>query len=135
MGGSEAVIFKRLGGLGFHHGHMFMGGSVENQFGLMFGKNPLHMFQIDDVTDDRQDAATMAEPDEFLFDLEDGGLGAIHQQEAPGLAGGDLAAKLAADATTCARHEDDAVVQGLADILSIQFHTFTAEQILDLDVP
>ena len=53
---AEGVILDRLPGLNFHHGHMLVGGSMEDDLGFELLKNVFDSGPIEDISDERNDS-------------------------------------------------------------------------------
>ena len=126
LGGAEAVVLDGLAGLMLHHGHVLVGGGVEDDPGLVLREDLLHALGSVMSPTKGTMLTSMAEFDEFLFDLEDEGFGAVQQQAVGGVARGDLAAKFAADAAAGAGDQDGLVLERMADFLGIQFDVVAA---------
>ena len=108
---------------------------MKNHFRVKIRKDLLHALTIQDVADNGRDPPAMPQPNQLLFDLEHARFRPIDQEQTFGTTGGDLPAKLAADAAAGAGHQDHPIPQGASNGLGLQFDPLPSEQVLDFDIP
>ena len=101
---------------------------------------PLLLGRILDLSDIQTDVLTALfryadDNGLLLLDLKDVRLGAVHQEQALGTIGGNLAAEFAADAAAGAGHQHHPILQDQTDVFGFQLHSLPPEQVLDLDIP
>src|SRR5262249_55409168 len=86
------------------------------------------------VGDERHDFGLGPGPPEIRIDVEERELGALDEEDLPGLEARDLARELGADRATGAGHHDALAGEELADLRLVEVDRLAAEEILDLHV-
>ena len=135
--GREDVVLDRLRGVRLHHRNVLVRRRVHDDMGPVLREEGPHPDLVAAVRHERLDrrvAEAPERPDELLFDVEEGELGALHEEDARRPEPRDLARELGADRASRTRHHDGLAVEKLVHRLAVELDRAAPEQVLDLDV-
>lgn len=104
---SADVVFDGFAWVLLHHGNVFVGGGVDDDFGAVCGKDFAHALAVGDAGD-KWNCAAWGDGGEFAVDEEQRSFGAVDHEEFFGVKFHDLAAQFRADRSAGAGDEDGA---------------------------
>ena len=128
--GADGVVLDGLTGAGLHEGDMLVGRGVVDDLGTILGENLIDPAAVADGADEGH----QIQLGEFVLEFQGDVVGIVfvdvENDELPGLLGGDLTAQLTADGAAAAGDHDDLTGEEGIDLVHVDLHRLTAQQIL-----
>ena len=132
--GAVDIVLHSDAGVVFHHGHMLIGGGMEDIVGTVGSEDALHMFFIGDAADDgvAQNIGILAGHHEA--NIVHGGLGLVDEDHQRGLIDGNLAHHLRTDRAGGSGDEDALASELSTDGVHIDFDLIAGKEVFDVDL-
>ena len=132
--GADDVVLDRLTGVEFHQRYMFVGGGVDHDLGPMLNENLCHPTDVGNVTDDRDQVDRHKIPPQFPFNIEEGVLGLLDQQQTLRSELTDLSTHLRTDRSARPRHQDHLILDKSSNRIQIQLYGLASQEVVDVYV-
>jgi len=135
VAGAEHVVEEGLVGVFLHHGHVLVGGGVEDDVGQVQAEKVRQALFVAYVADEHLEVELGMAGDEFLLDVEEAVLAPAQKQDLFGAEAGHLADDLAADGAARAGDEDGLADEIAGDGARVQADGVAPEEVFQVDLP
>ena len=115
-----------------HHGHMLVGGCMENIIGAVGSKDLFHVLLVGNAADDGVTGYIGELACHHQADVVHGSLCLVDEDEGGGVVYGNLAYHLGTDGAGSTGDEDDLVLKQLSNGIHIDFYLVARQEVLDV---